>query len=184
MWLFWNGGVHAYARREPFICSLSSMGVFMRVATFVLGISLFAVGGVGEASESIQNPAAHRAAAVLADGVIAGPGVSQFNTAGFVSSSAMLAARDAARDVGSRSSDLSGPMGFVPSQNPASFLRSSSFGDPRIARDPNRFDPSRIPLPATRSLEDHLLTGFIALMLIAYQLRRKHRFLRPHQFST
>jgi hypothetical protein len=180
MWLFWNGGVHADARRGPFICNLSSMGVFMRVATFVLGISLFAVGGVSEASESIQNPAAHRAAAVFADGVIARPGVSQLNTAGFVSSSAMLAARD----IGSRNSDLSGPMGFVPSQNPASFLRSSSFGDPRITRDPNRFDPSRIPLPATRSLEDHLLTGFIALMLIAYQLRRKHRFLRPHQFST
>jgi hypothetical protein len=179
MWLFWNGGVHAGEWREPFICSLSSMGVFMRVATFVLGISLFAVGGVSEASESIQDPAAHRAAVMFADGVT--PGVSQLNTAGFVSPSALLAARDVG---GSRNTNLSGPMGFVPSQNPASFLRSSSFGDPRITRDQSRFDPSRIPLPATRSLEDHLLTGFIALMLIAYQLRRKHRFLRPHQFST
>jgi hypothetical protein len=155
------------------------MGVFMRVATFVLGISLFAVGGVGEASESIKNPAAHRAAAVFADGVIAGPTVSQLNAAGLVAPSTLLAPRD----VGSRNS-LSGPMGFIPSQNPAAFLRSSTFSDPRVVRDQSRFDPARIPLPATRSLEDHLLTGFIALMLIAYQLRRKHRFLRPHQFST
>jgi hypothetical protein len=156
-----------------------SMGVFMRVATFVLGISLFAVGGVSEASESVQNPAAHRAAAVFADGVLGAPSVSQLNAAGLVAPSAMLVARD----VGPRN-DLSGPMGFIPSQNPASVLRSSTFSDPRLARDPNRFDPARIPLPATRSVEDHLLTGFIALMLIAYQLRRKHRFLRPHQFST
>ena len=36
----------------------------------------------------------------------------------------------------------------------------------------------------TRSLSDHLLTGLVAVMLIAYQLRRKHRVLRPHPFST
>jgi hypothetical protein len=153
------------------------MGVFMRVATFVLGISLFAAGGLSEASESIKNPAAHRAAVVLADGVMAAPAVSQLNAAGFVSPSAMLSAGD----LGSRNS-MSGPMGFIPSQN--SFLRSSTFGEPRFTRDQDRLDPGRIPLPATRSLEDHVLTGFIALMLIAYQLRRKHRFLRPHQFST
>ena len=35
----------------------------------------------------------------------------------------------------------------------------------------------------SRSLSDHLLTGVVALMLIAYQLRRKHRVLRPHPFS-
>lgn len=34
-----------------------------------------------------------------------------------------------------------------------------------------------------RSAGDFLLMGFAALMLIAYQLRRKHRFLRPHPFS-
>jgi hypothetical protein len=156
-----------------------SMGVFMRVATFVFGISLFAIGGVSEASDNIQNPAAHRAAAVFADGVLSSPAVSQLNAAGFVTPSVMLVARE-----GGPRNDFSGPMGFIPSQNPASVLRSSTFNDPRLARDPARFDPARIPLPATRSVEDHLLTGFIALMLIAYQLRRKHRFLRPHQFST
>jgi hypothetical protein len=77
-----------------------------------------------------------------------------------------------------------GVMGFAPSDNPASFVL------PRLpASEPRqeataRFNPANIPLPATRTLEDHLLTGFVALMLIAYQLRRKHRFLRPHQFST
>lgn len=35
-----------------------------------------------------------------------------------------------------------------------------------------------------RSWTDHLLTGVVALMLIAYQLRRKHRVLRPHPFSN
>jgi len=34
-----------------------------------------------------------------------------------------------------------------------------------------------------RSLEDFLLMGFVAVMLIVYQLRKKHRFLRPHPFS-
>lgn len=35
----------------------------------------------------------------------------------------------------------------------------------------------------TRSTGDFMLMGFAALMLIAYQLRKKHRFLRPHPFS-
>lgn len=34
-----------------------------------------------------------------------------------------------------------------------------------------------------RTAEDFMLMGFAALMLIAYQLRKKHRFLRPHPFS-
>jgi hypothetical protein len=41
----------------------------------------------------------------------------------------------------------------------------------------------RTPQP-TRSLGDHLLTGVVAVMLIGYQLRRKHRVLRPHPFTT
>ena len=53
-----------------------------------------------------------------------------------------------------------------------------------MLRQQNNQPPANTPLPKTRTLEDHLLTGFVALMLIAYQLRRKHRFLRPHQFST
>ncbi len=35
-----------------------------------------------------------------------------------------------------------------------------------------------------RSIGDHLLTGVVGLMLIAYQLRRTHRVLRPHPFTT
>lgn len=34
-----------------------------------------------------------------------------------------------------------------------------------------------------RTFEDFLLMGFVAVMLIVYQLRKKHRFLRPHPFS-
>lgn len=34
-----------------------------------------------------------------------------------------------------------------------------------------------------RSFEDFVLMGFVAVMLIVYQLRKKHRFLRPHPFS-
>lgn len=34
-----------------------------------------------------------------------------------------------------------------------------------------------------RSAGDFLLMGFVALMLIAYQLRKKHRILRPQPFS-
>jgi hypothetical protein len=38
--------------------------------------------------------------------------------------------------------------------------------------------------PVVRSATDHLLASVVALMLIAYQLRRKHRVLRPHPFTT
>jgi hypothetical protein len=42
----------------------------------------------------------------------------------------------------------------------------------------------RVPLQQhARSAGDFLLMGFVALMLIAYQLRKKHRILRPHPFS-
>lgn len=146
----------------------------MRVATFVLGVSLIAIGGVSEASENVKGPAAHRAAAVLADGVIASPAVSPLRAVEGPST-VMLTARDAGVRHGL------GVIAFIPTQNPAWLLRASpNFGEPR----PQTFDPARIPLPAKRTGEDHLLTGFIAVMLIAYQLRRKHRFLRPHQFST
>ena len=147
----------------------------MRVATVVLGLSLI-VGGVSEASEGIQGPSAHRAAAVLADGVMSAPAVSQFNSAEFRGSSSARYAQDA-------SPRLPNAMGFVP-QNPAYVRNYANFGDQFSPRSQERYNPATIPLPATRTLEDHLLTGFIALMLIAYQLRRKHRFLRPHQFST
>lgn len=47
-----------------------------------------------------------------------------------------------------------------------------------------RQEPRQAPRPAqARSTEDFLLMGFAALMLVAYQLRKKHRFLRPHPFS-
>jgi hypothetical protein len=125
----------------------------------------------------MKNPAAHRAAASLADGVIISPAVSP------------LSAREASQTQidsnaynGVARNSL-GAMGFVPAQGPAWVLRTPPFGDLR-ERPAERFNPARIPLPAVRTTEDHLLTGFIAVMLIAYQLRRKHRFLRPHQFST
>lgn len=39
------------------------------------------------------------------------------------------------------------------------------------------------PRQQARSTGDFLLMGFAALMLIAYQLRKKHRVLRPQPFS-
>jgi hypothetical protein len=128
---------------------------------------LLVAGGVSGASESIQNPAAHRAAATLADGVIISPAVSPL----------------LARDISSREiRQAQSPMAYAPSPAPAWVFRTPPFE--LRERPTERFNPARIPLPAKRTTEDHLLTGFIAVMLIAYQLRRKHRFLRPHQFST
>lgn len=49
-----------------------------------------------------------------------------------------------------------------------------------------RLFPRQEPRPRqqhARSAGDFLLMGFAALMLIAYQLRKKHRVLRPHPFS-
>jgi hypothetical protein len=156
------------------------MGVFMRVATFVLGIFLSITGGISQAADGTQNrSSAHRAATMLADGAMASPTVSPLLTEGSGSPSASFYARDPSVRNGL------GAMGFVPpSQNSGSLIRSYPFGEPRTSRASERFDPASIPLPAKRTAEDHLLTGFVAVMLIAYQLRRKHRFLRPHQFST
>lgn len=140
----------------------------MRVATIVLGFALVAGAANADAVETARS-AAHTTRTVLAEGVTDGSrAVEHFGVP-----SAFLHARD--------SSLRQGAMGFMPTQSPPSF---TSFGVPRDFSPRERFDPARIALPATRSLEDHLLTGFVALMLIAYQLRRKHRFLRPHHFST
>jgi hypothetical protein len=40
-----------------------------------------------------------------------------------------------------------------------------------------------IPAARAESSADFLLTGLVITMLVAYQLRRKHRFLRPRPFS-
>jgi hypothetical protein len=40
-----------------------------------------------------------------------------------------------------------------------------------------------VPHQRPRTAGDFVLMGFAALMLVAYQLRRKHRFLRPHPFG-
>lgn len=37
--------------------------------------------------------------------------------------------------------------------------------------------------PRARATSDYWLMGLVAVMLVAYQLRRKHRFLRPQPFS-
>jgi hypothetical protein len=150
----------------------------MRVATFVLGVSLL-VTGVSESSENVSSPVAHRAAAVLADGMMSAPVSPLIANDRALSPSTLQYVREPAARYGFNA------MGYVPAQNPANVLRTyPSFAEPFAPRAEARFDPGRIPLPAVRTLEDHLLTGFVAVMLIAYQLRRKHRFLRPHQFST
>lgn len=132
----------------------------MRVATFVLGLTFAAAGGATEVSDS--------GAAVSARVP---------TTFGAPVSDGLTAVRDS-----NLRSGVIGVMGFVPAQHPSSFS-GLPIGD-SAAPSTQRYNPAKIPLPATRTLEDHLLTGFVALMLIAYQLRRKHRFLRPHQFST
>jgi len=40
-----------------------------------------------------------------------------------------------------------------------------------------------VPHHRPRTAGDFVLMGCVALMLVAYQLRRKHRFLRPHPFG-
>jgi hypothetical protein len=154
------------------------MGVFMRLATFVVGICFAFVGSASEASDSARGFTDVRSATLLADGSFSNH-ASPFGGAYERHVDSPLYDMD-----DSSRNGAVGLMGYVPSQNPASFAL------PRLpAAQPHqeasaRWNPAVIPLPATRTLEDHLLTGFVALMLIAYQLRRKHRFLRPHQFST
>ena len=139
----------------------------MRLATAVVGIGIALIGGVSEASESsIGSTGRTHGPAYSGEGFVAAP------TDRFITRNSQQ---------GNVRTDAIGAMAFVPSQSQPSFM-SSGF-EPAV-RPPRRYNPANTPLPKTRTLEDHLLTGFVALMLIAYQLRRKHRFLRPHQFST
>jgi hypothetical protein len=150
----------------------------MRVATYVLGVVLVVAGGTSEAADTARGSVLTNApTAVLADGSFSVPYASHIGSDRY-SSPAGYAHDNAFR------STAGGVMGFTPTQNPASFvLPRLPYSEPRQEATA-RWNPASIPLPKTRTLEDHLLTGFVALMLIAYQLRRKHRFLRPHQFST
>lgn len=149
----------------------------MRVATVVLGIVFAVTGGASEAADTAKGSVLKaRSAAVLADGSLSTP---YFSHMGGLSDGASQTGALHAREYAARDA-----MGFVPSQNPASFVFPRLPAEQPRQEASARFNPASIPLPATRTLEDHMLTGFIALMLIAYQLRRKHRFLRPHQFST
>jgi hypothetical protein len=146
----------------------------MRVATVVLGVALAMAGGASEASDT-AGPSSNTAG--FAEGVLRAP-TERFITP---NTSAWLSAQE-----GSLRHGALGAMGLVPPHSPASFNRARlPFGDAGPHYEYERpYNPATTPLPRTRTLEDHLLTGFVALMLIAYQLRRKHRFLRPHQFST
>ena len=144
------------------------MGVSMRLATVVL-FAFTMVGGTSEASN--ESAASFRVshAAVVGEGSFIPP------TERFVAHET--------RGGTPTPRSAANTMGLVPAQMPPSFTRSLPFD--HSSTEPARpYHPANIPLPAARTLEDHLLTGFVALMLIAYQLRRKHRFLRPHQFST
>lgn len=136
----------------------------MRVATFVIGVVLAITGETSKAFESVSGST---------NGATAAP-TERFITP---NTNAWLLAQNS-------QGNALGAMGFVPpSQNPPSFAGARPLSE-SAERPRQRYNPANIPLPAIRTLEDHLLTGFVALMLIAYQLRRKHRFLRPHQFST
>lgn len=79
------------------------------------------------------------------------------------------------------------------SLNPADIVYEQSQNQPAVAQaglldlsNGRLFQREQSRLPAkqhTRGPEDFMLMGFVAVMLIAYQLRKKHRFLRPHPFS-
>jgi hypothetical protein len=152
------------------------MGVFMRVATVLLGFVLAMIGGASEASDSSVNGLKGTSSASLTDGLFAAP-----SREGFANSRAGNWTYGAE---GHLRAGAIGVMGLVPSQEPGAFLRARLPLAESTVKSARRYNPATTPLPKTRTLEDHLLTGFVALMLIAYQLRRKHRFLRPHQFST
>lgn len=138
----------------------------MRVATVVLGIALTFAGGTSSASEPVGSVKGAYAPASFGEGsFVPAP------------ASALLLAQDGGLRNGG------GVMGFVPSQSSPTFGRSPLMPAEFLSQD-RPYNPATTPLPTTRTVEDHLLTGLVALMLIAYQLRRKHRFLRPHQFST
>lgn len=106
----------------------------MRVATFVLGVSLL-ITGVSEGSENRSSPVAHRAAAVLADGMMSAPVSPLVANDRALSPSALQYAREpAARGFNA--------MGYVPTQNPANLLRAyPNFVEPLAPRAEARFDP-------------------------------------------
>jgi hypothetical protein len=127
----------------------------MRFATFVLGLSFALTGGAAEVADKRMLSNGHMPAT-------------------------LGASVDALSGGGREGNFAVGVMGLVSPQH------GGSFSGLPLANSPQQsgYHPANVPLPETRTLEDYLLTAFVALMLIAYQLRRKHRFLRPHQFIT
>jgi hypothetical protein len=143
----------------------------MRVATIVLGIAL-----------TVTGTTTSRALDAGAD-----PGAASTMLA-FAPTERFITRNTGAR-LGTQSGEagrgVRGAMGFIPSQEPMKLVRSRPADANAASESPRRrYNPASIPLPPLRTFEDQLLTAFVALMLIAYQLRRKHRFLRPHRFSV
>jgi hypothetical protein len=127
----------------------------MRFATFVLGMTFALTGGAAEVADK---------RIMMSSGTVPAALGAQVDGLG-----------------GSREGNFAvGVMGLVSPQHASSFSGLPLGGAPQQSG----YHPANVPLPQTRTLEDYLLTAFVALMLIAYQLRRKHRFLRPHQFSA
>lgn len=89
-----------------------------------------------------------------------------------------LAARHVPDAVVNRSASQPPRLGKTGNTDVRAALSNNASGYPPAPRG------MRYTQPPERTLTDHLLAGVVGLMLIAYQLRRKHRVLRPHPFAT
>jgi len=146
----------------------------MRARSIVIASLLFAIAvlpGVGFALEAVSR---HVASAPLAEATHKADVAPEIDLQSIDIRLASLEPRDVLQDRGGLSN--------VGARTAANFAAS---GLP--AQQATLIAPTQRVLssqPRSRDASDYWLMGLVAVMLVAYQLRRKHRFLRPQPFNS
>lgn len=154
-------------------------GVCMRARSVVIISLLFAIAvlpGVGFALEAISRH--HVVPAPVAETTLKADAASEIDRQGIDIRLASLEPRDVLQDhesltsAGTHRAAATFAAGGLPAQQ-ATLIAPTQ----RLAL---RSPPPR----SSRAASDYWLMGLVAVMLVAYQLRRKHRFLRPQPFNS
>lgn len=164
----------------------------MRVAICVVLGSMFFAAVAADAAVAVEAAAAYPAPAVARNAAASGDAIAP-SAAPQQRAAAATGFKSANRDLTVRADELEFDRRLA-SLDPSHIVYEQSQSQPPLAqaglldlsngrlfpRQEQR-EPARRPL--ARSAEDFMLMGFAALMLVVYQLRKKHRVLRPQPFS-
>lgn len=155
----------------------------MRVAICIVLVSAFIALGDASAAPAVDTSASYPTSAMARNVAAAQDAIKPSTPPQQKRNPVVLASPHAQTDAFDRRLASLDPSHIVyeQSQSPAPATQASllDLSDGRLF--PRQEQPPR--RQHARAPGDFLLMGFAALMLIAYQLRKKHRVLRPHPFS-